>query len=299
MLAKLDELLEWTAQPRQQTGLKVARVSFGLIILFIYTINFSQRHFLLGADGLYQNVSRFNLFAIPDVPLDLLYGLAIIVALLFAVGIGGRFVALCNLLFFWSWTNGAAIVGDGGDNVLRIILAYMLFCDLTGSLPAKPTTIWQRLGSILHNAGLVAIVLQLSTLYLTSGLMKIRGEMWQDGTALYYILQVREFSNPKVAGLLLQFPHLLTAATYATCLFQIAFPWLLLNPVTKRIGILISMSFHLGILVAMNLVSFSAIMITMELILVTNVEYSHLVALGQRVFVKLRAITSVWRRANA
>ncbi len=72
------------------------------------------------------------------------------------------------------------------------MFAYLLLTGLYGALKPKPETLWQRVLGIVHNLGLLAIVTQLCIVYMTAGLMKVQGEMWRDGTALYYILQVDE-----------------------------------------------------------------------------------------------------------
>ncbi len=58
----------------------------------------------------------------------------------------------------------------------------------------------RRLGSLFHHAGLAAIILQLCILYGASALYKVQGEMWQNGTAIYYITRTQEFAWPGVSS---------------------------------------------------------------------------------------------------
>lgn len=274
LMARLDAFLDWLTTPQNQRGLAYARSGLGWITLYIYTVNYAQRHFLLGPQAVYTNSGHFNLFyGAGPAGFEVLYTLAIVAALCFALGIGGRLTTLVNFLFFWSWSNATTLVGDGGDNILRIMLFYLLFADLYQRLRPGATTLWRQVLAITHNFALLAVALQLSMLYLTAGLQKVQGEMWREGTALYYILQVDEFSNPALARLFLNNLPLVVFATYGTIFMQLAYPWLLLHLRTKRLAVVAMATLHLGILMTMNLISFSLIMITLELTLLPDTDY--------------------------
>lgn len=273
----MDRKLEFISSPLHQMGLRYIRILLGWIMIYMYTINYAQRHFLFSMDGVYSNSSTFNLFYVSSsVVFDVLYHLAILAALFFVMGLGGRLTTFINFIFFWSWTSAAMMIGDGGDNLLRVMFPYLLLTDLYGRLEIKPVTLWKKILGIFHNFGLAAIVLQLCFVYFTAGLMKIQGDMWQDGTALYYILQVNEFSNPSLSGFIVNHPWLSVLGSYFTVFFQVAFPFMILNRRLKYIAILTSIFMHVGIWLFMNLPSFSWIMITFELSLLSDSEYKSL-----------------------
>lgn len=275
----MDSKLDFISSPLHQMGLKFIRILLGWIMIYIYTINYAQRHFLFSMDGVFANPTSFNLFYVSNpVVFEVLYHAAILAALCFVMGVGGRFTTFINFLFFWSWSSAALMIGDGGDNLLRVMFPYLLLTDLYGKLEVKPATLWKRVQGMLHNFGLAAMVLQLCYLYFTAGLMKVQGDMWQDGTALYYILQVQEFSNPAIAGLIVNNPLISVIGSYVTVFFQVAFPFLILNRRLKYVAILTSIFMHIGIWLFMNLPSFSWIMITFELALLSDSEYKSLFA---------------------
>lgn len=64
------------------------------------------------------------------------------------------------------------------------------------------------------------------------------GEPWQNGTALYYILQVKEFNLPWIGNLITSSDILIVFGTYFTVMLQVAFPFLLFNKITKYIALL-------------------------------------------------------------
>ncbi|MCG6197984.1 HTTM domain-containing protein, partial [Anoxybacillus sp. LAT_38] len=59
------------------------------------------------------------------------------------------------------------------------------------------------------------------------------GEVWHNGTAVYYILQVDEYSHPFFQNLILQNDFLIVLSTYASVIVKLAFPFLLFNRCTK------------------------------------------------------------------
>ncbi|EPY08904.1 membrane protein / vitamin k-dependent gamma-carboxylase [Paenibacillus alvei TS-15] len=288
-LKRIDNALNWISIPRHLKGLMYARVSLGVIMLYIYSINYGQRYFLFGPNGAYTKTPAFSLFHVSD-PLifDVLYHSAILAALCFTIGFGGRFMTLINFLFFWSWTSVSILIGDGGDNLLRVMFPYLLLTDLYGKLKPNTTTLTTKILSTLHNFGLAAIIVQLCFVYLTAGLMKVQGGMWLDGTALYYILQVDEFSNPFLSGLIINSPGLSVIGSYATVFFQLGFPFLILHPRIKPFVIGMSILLHLGIWLFMNLPSFSWVMIAFELPFLSDAEYQKMISYLKSPLVSLK-----------
>ncbi len=273
---KLDHLLRWLSVPQHSRGLILMRSSFGWILAYIYAVNYAQRDLLFGPDRI--TASPAGLFGLlPGAAgFDVMYILAIVAAVCFALGIGGRVTTIINFAYFCSYSSLAVLTSDGGDNLLRLVLFYMIFSDLSKNASTEKTTLHARISGMLHNVSWLAIVTQLCILYWDAGFQKAAGQMWRDGTALYYILQLSEFHDPIVADALLRHPTLLVFSTYATMVFQLAFPFLLLNRWSKYAAIAISMSFHLGIMFAMSLISFSAIMMSTELALLSDADYASL-----------------------
>lgn len=99
------------------------------------------------------------------------------------------------------------------------------------------------------------------------------GEYWQNGTAIYYILQVDEFNLPWLTDLIISSDILIVFITYSTVLLQIAFPFMLLNKLTKYIALSLIVPLHLGIAFTMGLITFSLTMILIDTILISDEDY--------------------------
>ncbi len=275
-VACFDQMLEWGSTQRNTLGLGFMRFGLGAFLAYIYAINYAQRDFLLGPARIVPTDT--GLFGIlpGEMGFQVAYHLAFLAAVVLATGYASRIATIVNFFFFWSYSTASTLTGDGGDNLLRLLLFYMMFANVSGKMPREATTLGARALAIVHNVAWIAIVVQLCVLYWDAGFQKAGGEMWRDGTALYYILQVDQFRNPVIANALLHHPTLLIVSDYATMIFQLAFPFMMFNRWTKYGTIAVSLSFHVGIFMSMCLVSFSGIRMSTELALLSNADYAWL-----------------------
>ena len=156
---------------------------------------------------------------------------------------------------------------DGGTNILQLTFYYLLF--LTGSAAVQGGSVraW------LHNLAVWMIRVQVIIVYLTAGISKLAGTEWQSGTAMYVISRVEWFSLPLVSDLF-KYPLVTYSATYLTVVYQILFPVALFVPRVRLGFILFGVGLHLSIAFVMGLVTFSTIMIGLELFLINDREYA-------------------------
>jgi predicted DCC family thiol-disulfide oxidoreductase YuxK len=126
---------------------------------------------------------------------------------------------------------------------------------------------------MLHAGAMAAILAQVCLLYFSSGLAKVAGERWQEGTALYYILRVQEFAWPALSPLVYGNAVLVTVLTYLSMLDQLAYPFMLLHRLAKRIAVTVTIGMHVGIAMLMGLVTFSMVMIIVQALVFSDAEY--------------------------
>lgn len=180
---------------------------------------------------------------------------------------------------------GLTVTHDGGDNVLRIVLLYMVL--LHDRLPA-PQRIQPGARVFLHNVGVGLIYLQVVTLYFVSGTLKMQGEVWFNGTALYYITGVEAYSTGfQLLRSLFSNPVFVTLGSYSAMVYQVGFPFMLTNRF-HLVWVLLGISFHLGIFVVMGLTTFSAIMIGLILFTVRDGEWASIQAFASGLASRLR-----------
>ena len=259
---------------RAVVGAAWMRASLGMALLYEYAANYSWRYYLWGPDRVSQAFppSEFSPYAWSQSLLyfDLLLLGGILVTVLFTAGIGGRLMTLCVYVMTASLQDLNGLITDGGDNITRLALLYMVFADLSGGRDREVSTI----GGLVHNAAILAIVVQLSLLYLSTGMYKAMGSHWQSGVALYYILRVNSFSWTGIGGeAIYENEYLVVALTYATVLFEVAFPFALFNSWTRRLILAIGFTFHCGVAATMGLFVFSWMMLSLYFVCLSDREY--------------------------
>jgi hypothetical protein len=95
-------------------------------------------------------------------------------------------------------------------------------------------------------------------IYATSGFFKLLGSAWRDGSAVYYTTAQNIFGRIfHVYPFPTDFNWVLTALTYATLLWELGFPFLLLNRFTRRVALITGVGMHLGIWATMEVGPFT------------------------------------------
>ncbi|MFD8141456.1 hypothetical protein [Streptomyces sp. NPDC059708] len=238
----LDRL---ASRPLAVTGAGAARVLLGFVGFMYYASHYGDRHFLFGPDAVLpwarfvsdvHDMHTFSLYTLSASPLwfEAVFHAGMAAALAVTVGVGGRAVLAAHWILLWSLYQRQIILLDGGDNLAYLVLPMLLltrcydrFSFPTGTaakLARRLPTALRSLSAPLHNLGVLAVITQLCLVYTVSGLYKVQGRMWQDGTALFYVLRVAEFTLPGVSDLVYDNDALVVAGSYATTVFLVYFP---------------------------------------------------------------------------
>ena len=269
--------LAWLHEaPRHRIGVRVLQVAIGAMLWFRVATEWRYASYFWGPEGLGYGSSAAHLGPTLGRWADALFRSelgtrAVLVAeLLAAVAlVSGKATRLatavaltCALLLEWRLPE----LCDGGDNVTRLLLIYMLLL-----LPASRAGAPRSISTWLHNLGVVAIVAQVVVVYITAGLMKASGAKWTNGTAMYIVSQIEWFSLPSMRRAF-KSPWVVTLSTYGTIFFQLWFPFAIFSRL-KVLWLAIGVSLHLGIAVFMGLIPFSLVMIGLELAVLSDDEY--------------------------
>jgi len=214
------------------------------------------------------------------------YVVLIAVAVAFTVGWWTRITTPVLLVMLTSLMRLAPLSTDAGDNLARIVLLFLCFADAARvwswdarrrrqrvSLPnvARPP---EWFGTLLHNTALVAIACQVFVLYVTSGLSKVQGSMWQEGVGLYYPLQIGQYASwPELNEIVYASGAFVTVGSYVTVFVQLFFPLMLLRRGTRIVALLAVFVMHVGIAVTMALPWFSLAMLATDAIFIRNDTY--------------------------
>ncbi|KAL7575316.1 hypothetical protein ACA910_001836 [Epithemia clementina (nom. ined.)] len=171
-------------------------------------------------------------------------------ALMMGCGIAPRFQAAC--IFFWinQFAAHNNLLWDGEDNVMRLLAFFLIFFppnqNKIKSWPMWPFRLMQW---------------QMCLIFFSSGGLKVSGESWQNGTAMYTVVQGQVlyggYFNP---SWLLQYTRPLTLLTYLTLVVEMGSIITLWFRKTRLPTLIVVWMFHLGIDATMNLNFFHWIM---------------------------------------
>ncbi|MFB7370858.1 HTTM domain-containing protein [Streptomyces sp. NPDC056222] len=177
-------------------------------------------------------------------------------------------------------------LGATGSTWLLVLLwvlwlAQALWWAVCRYAPGEPRTLLDVLANLAHNATLVVIMAEVCLIYATAGWYKIQGSRWQDGTALYYPLQLDYFTPwPALSDFLGSSGVMVMVLTYGTVMIQVAFPFALFNRKVKNVLLVAMMLEHAGIALLLGLPLFSLAMISADAVFLPT---AFLVWLGARV----------------
>ncbi|WP_431993988.1 HTTM domain-containing protein [Streptomyces albogriseolus] len=134
--------------------------------------------------------------------------------------------------------------------------------------------------SMLHNAAMLTIAVQVCLIYATSGWYKVQGSRWEQGSALHYALNLEYFAPwPWLSGLLAGNAVLVLLLSYGTVILQVAFPFTLANRRIKNVLLAVMVIEHVGIAVLLGIPFFSLAMIACDAVFLPT---AFLTALGAR-----------------
>jgi hypothetical protein len=221
------------------------------------------------------------------------YAIALATSVLFMVGWRTRAVSVLFAIVVASFHARAIFMTDGSDNLILLMAIYLVFtkCGSCWSLDARrrrrrspsvgrlpghggspgARVIWadlrgirKTLTTVMHNCGMLVIAVQVCFLYGAAGLYKVQGAVWDNGTALHYVLNLRYFRPwPALSQMADNHAVLLTIVGYMTVLLQVAFPFVLFGRL-KYLVLSMLLCMHVGIALFLGLPLFSGAMIVAD-----------------------------------
>lgn len=288
LLARVDAL---TIRPLSLVGVSGTRVLLGFVGFMFYASEYSDRRYMFGPAGVLSwdvfvqqihESDTFSLYAVSNstVWFEVVFHLGMLAALAVTFGVGGRPVLLIHWVFLWSIYQRQVTILDGGDNLAYVVIPMLLLTrcysrfsfstGLSRKIGSRLPEAIRATATPLHNLGVLSIAVQICLVYVTSGLYKVQGKLWQDGTALFYVMRVPEFTLPGVSEAVYNNDFLVFAGTYATVIFLVYFPLGILVPKLRPWAAVASIGFHVSIALFMGLTGFALTMVACDLIFLSR-----------------------------
>lgn len=152
---------------------------------------------------------------------------------------------------------------SGADAAIRAFLFCLLWTDC-GAVWSVDAWLARRKGNAaapprVAIAPLRLIRLQVALIYLNAGLWKLMNPYWRDGTAVHYVLESNVYHRFPFE---LPFPMAAVSAfTYGTLFWEIAFAPMLMFKATRRLALALGVMLHLGMLMTIEIGPFHLVML--------------------------------------
>ncbi len=272
--------------PTRDIGLTIFRLLLSFLVIRGMFLYFNYSDLLFGKDGIapyqqYEQQLESLGLSFMKIPFELFpphYYLWCVVALtfLFALGIGKWFTGALLYVAILNLHLRNPLILDGSDNIILVTLPFVIIADAHRHYSYNwPRFSCEQTGAFHYIRQLAAwgFMLQICIVYFVTGIVKLNTDVWFNGTANYYILQLHEFEATKWNIVLARNALFAKATTWATLVFEILFPFAVLYRPAKYAWLLFGLLFHLGIWFFMRIDVFPWIMIATYFVFITDAEY--------------------------
>lgn len=201
----------------------------------------------------------------------------VLVILFYFFGIGKYLTAILLCLCYELIQRMCHLVLNGGDNLMKFILIYMIFVDSyqyfsISKIKFKSST-KRYLGNYFSNVGCFSICLHLCLAYFISGWHKIHADVWFNGVATYYVFSLERFKGTPFNDSLVKNGFFVTATTYFTMIVEIYYPILIWFRKTKKVVSLCAILLHTGIYIFMMIYGFQLVFIMVQGFFFSNKQW--------------------------
>jgi hypothetical protein len=193
--------------------------------------------------------------------------------ILFLFGIGRNFTAFFLFILVEIIQRLNHLVLNGGDNLLKFALLYMVFADSFNYLVLyKKKNKPSNLRNFISNLSAYSICIHLCMAYFISAIHKIHADQWFNGVATYYIFQLERFKGTGLNSVLAKDGFFVTMSTYATLLIEIFFPVLIWFKQTRKLFMVTGILLHAGIYIFMMIHDFQIFFVAIYPFFFKNAE---------------------------
>jgi hypothetical protein len=212
------------------------------------------------------SLSVFDVLPATDGILWVCWAFALTHALLLAVGFHSRIQAACLFAWLVSFQHRNNLILDSEDSLFRLFSFYLIFIPAASDLCSVDAWLRRRRGQAAPGPrsgwGLRLVQWQVCLVLAAAGLAKLDGPMWREGSAMYTIFQLDDFSfRGPVPDLIRQSLWCSRAFSWTTVAIELSVPVLIWFEETRRMALVAVLLLHIGIEYSMNLFLFQWIMI--------------------------------------
>ena len=175
----------------------------------------------------------------------------------FALGLGTRWVKWIVFFGHLSYIKRNPWAVYGADQLAASILFILALAPIGRGSSAAPSSRASACTRLMQ--------IQVTVIYLFSGLAKLRGEEWWCGDALWVVFHAFQFLNVAWVRWFAHHDWIVNLLSYGTLALEITYPFFVWRKPTRRYWVAAAIALHLGIALALRLYFFSALAIAGQL----------------------------------
>lgn len=219
-------------------------------------------------------ISFHNLIGDHTTLIQLLFFIHFVLAIALLVGFYTKYVTILNFIFLLSLHHRNPVILQGGDDLLRITLFYMMFLPW-GKYCSVDFLICKKKHPVLSTSAdfswiYVVFLINIAFVYLFSALLKTAPEWRYTGDAIYYALSLDTLRTP-IGNILYNHPYAMKIATFMVYyILEVFIPLLLIFPLTiniRKMAVVSILLLHIFILLHLKVGIFPFVGITTALML--------------------------------
>lgn len=255
-----------------------------LFRVFICLLIFNKMHdlwgnisILLSNDGFYSHPKNLYEYLGLNTSIILENSKFLILIIVFTLvlllfGIGKKITALVLFFEIYFIDSYVSPILNGGDNLLIFILMYFIFTNSYEKFVITKKTEHSEISNFISNLAVYSMLIHLCYVYFITGIHKIHSDVWFNGTAIYYILNLERFQSP-ISYLIKDNGFITTISTYLTLIFEMFFCVLVWIKSFRNIILIFGIFLHLGIFLFMMIFDFEIFFISLYGFFLTNNEW--------------------------
>lgn len=197
----------------------------------------------------------------------------LILAIMFLFGIGKNITCFALYISVEILQRMNEYPLNGGDNLLKFILLYLIFCDCYNFFCFNNKKKSTDFSNFLTNITCYSIVIHLCLIYFISAIHKIHSNVWFNGIATYYTLSLDRFSGTELNSYLVKNGLFVTFTTYATIIWELLFPFLVFNSYFKKTILISGVILHSSIYIFMMIHDFQILYISIYGLFLSDNDY--------------------------
>jgi len=255
---------------RTAAALRIGLCAWYLLVLWDF---YPAMSLLFGHAGLFGTLERFpyRLSGFQyllythnsDTDLRIWFWSSVLVAVMGLLGLFSRLSVLLTYASMILFRERGPFITFGADLVMNCVGLWILFLDC-GRAWSIDNLIRARRHSeadrLIELWPVKAIQIQVALVYLVTGIVKLPTRPWQDGSAVYYAIQVGSVLKGHPSSWLVHHHDVLLFMTYATLVIEASIPFLLFYRPMRFWAMLAGFAMHSGIDLFMSIRFFSLAM---------------------------------------